>query len=61
MLNLDEIHLLLDLLSYETRYEFQDGRYRVVERVRGYSDNRVIGGVQAKLSIMGEAAAKAKR
>ena len=57
-LTVDDVHVLLDLLSYKTVYEFGAGRYRLTERTHGYSEDLAIGRLQAKLSIMGEAASK---
>ena len=54
MLSKDEIRMILEALGRETVAEF-DG-YAVTKPTFGYSKGPKVGGLQAKLSIMLEAA-----
>lgn len=58
MLNVEEIHLLLKLLAEPTVVKpTPEFPFRIVGQSRsGYSDDPMIGGLQAKLSIMLEVA-----
>lgn len=57
MLRRNEILFLLDLLSQKTIVEeSKDFPYRISCKAMGYSDDKQTGALQAKLSIMLEAA-----
>lgn len=60
MLNVEEIRLILRLLAETTVVEpTPKFPFRIVERSQlGYSDDPMIGALQAKLSIMLEVASK---
>ena len=59
MLETKEIRLILKLLSEKTIIApTLDFPYRVSQEARGYSEDPVIGALQAKLSIMLEVASK---
>lgn len=61
MLTVEEIQLLLKLLGEETVVEPKEGfPYRISKAVFGYRDGKA-GALQAKLSILLEVAAKARR
>lgn len=59
MLNKKQIRLLLHRLAYETVAEF--GGYEVMRQKQGYSHDPEIGPLQAKLSMMLEAARESDR
>jgi hypothetical protein len=59
MLIKEEIALLLELLAEETVVEpTKSFPYRVTRHAGGYSKDKKIGALQAKLSIMAEAASR---
>lgn len=59
-LTAEEVRILLASLKWEKVAEF-DGRYMVARRRAGYSENSAIAKIEAKLSIMLEAAARVER
>lgn len=62
MLTVDEIQFLLKLLNRRTVVEpNKDFPFTVVKDGFGYSDDPIVGPLQAKLSIMAQVAAKAGR
>lgn len=56
MLTRDEILRILDGLQMKTLYS--DGRIFLQQKEMGYSDDKEVGALQAKLSIMLEMASK---
>lgn len=56
MLTRDEILIILDGLQMKTLYS--DGRIFLQQKTMGYSDDKEVGVLQAKLSIMLELASK---
>jgi hypothetical protein len=59
ILTREDIHLILERLSEETVVEASQAfPYRVARKGHGYSDDKKIGALQAKLSIMLEMASK---
>lgn len=61
MLSSEEVRLLLGLLSQHTVVEpSREFPFRISQPVRGYSEDPKIGGLQAKLSVMLEAASRAE-
>lgn len=59
MLTSEEIRLILSLTQRKTVAEFGPNNcYRVTEPEHGYSSDRKIGALQAKLSILLEMAAR---
>lgn len=53
---MEEIRLILEALSWKTVFEGSATKVRLQERTMGYSEEPVIGGLQAKLSLMLEVA-----